>query len=290
MAKLEQVLYQDLSRGSNIVTNPFDTGKQQSILLTNVLLSEHGSLQTRDGVKLLSTSPDVAPNIRPIVRLFDFIEATGTIIPLVILRGIAGGHNALYRRDTDPWTLLGILGTDYASPDILAFVARVLIANGYETPWQWSPSLGLSHLTDQPGIGSLPPGAKHHALHQGFYWLWNTALTSGTPSKAMLTTLLGVAQADLTFIADVAGAGGNAITIEYANDGANVALSVSVVGNAITVHLATNGVGDPTSTAAQISVAVNTAPPAAALVTAANAAGNDGSGVPPVMGPRKSVV
>lgn len=255
------------------------------MLLTNVLLDEHGSLRTRDGVTLLSTSPDVAPNIRPIVKLFDFIQPDGTIIPLVILRGIGGGNNALYRRDTNPWTLIGILGTDYAIPDMLTFVARVLIANGYETPWQYSVSAGLSHVTDTPGTGSLPPGAKHHTLHQGFYWLWNTAETSNTSTKAMLTTLLGVAQADLTFIADAAGAGGNAITIEYANDGASVVLSVSVVSNAITVHLATDGIGDPTSTAAQISVAVNTFPAAAALVTVANASGNDGSGVPPVMGP-----
>lgn len=282
---LSQVIYQDLSRGTNVVTSPYLVGKQQSVLLTNVLLDEHGSLRTRDGITIESTSPDVAPDIRAIVKLFEFVQPDGTSIPLVILRGLSPANNALYRRDTSPWTLLGILGTDYAIPDMLTFVAHVLIANGYEVPWQYSVAGGLSHLADTPGTGHLPPGAKHHALHQGFYWLWNTAQTSGTPNKATLTTLLGVAQADLTFIADAPGAGGNAITIEYVNDGVSVALTVSVLGNAITVHLATDGVGDPTSTAAQISIAVNTEPTAAALVTAANASGNDGSGVPPVMGP-----
>jgi len=285
VAQLQQVIFQDLSRGSNVVTSPYVVGKQQSVLLTNCLLDEHASLRTRDGVKLESTSPDVAPVLRAIVRLFDFVQPDGSIIPLVILRGISPGNNALYRRDTNPWTLLGILGTDYAIPDMLAFVSRVLIANGYEVPWQFSLAGGLSHLADTPGTGSLVTGAKHHTLHQGFYWVWNTAETSGTASKASLTTALGTANADLVFTAVVAGAGGNAITVEYANDGANITLTVSVLGNDITVHLATDGGGTPVSTAAQISTAVNLFPAAAALVLAANATANNGSGVPPVMVP-----
>jgi hypothetical protein len=64
------IIQQDLSGGSNIVTNPYDTGPKQSILLTNLLLSEHGSLVVRDGALILGT----APATRPIVKLYDFVR------------------------------------------------------------------------------------------------------------------------------------------------------------------------------------------------------------------------
>lgn len=362
MAPLTQVIQQDLSKGSNLVTQPYILGKQQSILLTNLLLDEHGSIHVREGTRKLTTSPDIAPNIRPIVKLFDFIKQDGSVMPLAILLGttptsppsvsggqisssrlraggsdylsgdtgtVAGGNNdatyiindvdvfggvvsytivlagtgysvatnvattpggvqagigtgftidiltvtsatpappagvanQLYHRGTPTflivaasagapgsgtftvsgdqgpyfvlnatftvsgstgnngtyttttaifgagvtvitvveavpsgvvdgtitrigWTRLGNLGTSYTLPDMLTFTGKVILINGYEVPYSFD-GVSLVHLVDTPGTGAVPAGAKHHTLHQGYYWIWNTAATSspgqGTP-------------------------------------------------------------------------------------------------------------
>jgi len=164
---LKPIVQQDLSKGTNVVANPWDVGAQQSVYVMNMLLDEHGSVRTRDGELIVTTAPDT----RPIVKLFDFVRQDGTIFPLAIQKG-PPGTNDLYNRGTVPWTLIGHLGTTYSIPDILTFVNRALIADGYEVPWQYDGTT-LSHLTDSGG--HVPEGAKHHALHQGFYWVWNTA-------------------------------------------------------------------------------------------------------------------
>lgn len=78
MARQDAKVQQDLSRGMNAVTNPYLIGQQQSISIVNLLLDVHGGLRTRDGTALQTVSPDLAPDIRPIIKLFDFIlGATG---------------------------------------------------------------------------------------------------------------------------------------------------------------------------------------------------------------------
>jgi hypothetical protein len=100
--------------------------------------------------------------------------------------------------------------------------------------------------------------------------------------QASLSTNLTGANNDLVFTAASAiGADGNDITVAYVNPGANNAvLSVSIVGNAITVSLATNGGGAITTIADDIS-ALNFG----GLVTVADKAANDGSGVVTAMAP-----
>jgi hypothetical protein len=66
----KEIIQQDLSGGSNIVTNPYDIAQKQSILLTNLLMGEHGSLVVRDGALILGTAPEP----RPIVKLYDFVR------------------------------------------------------------------------------------------------------------------------------------------------------------------------------------------------------------------------
>src|SRR5689334_14789364 len=61
----------------------------------------------------------------------------------------------------------------------------------------------------------------------------------------------------------------NNIRVRYVVSGNNTALSVSVSTNDITVNVATDGSGNPTSTAAQVKAAVEASTPAAALVTVA---------------------
>lgn len=75
------------------------------------------------------------------------------------------------------------------------------------------------------------------------------------------------------------GTAGNSITIAYVNNGASKTLSVNVVGSVITINLATDGSSVATTTATLARAAVAAHPSAAALVSGANHAGNDGSGV-----------
>lgn len=72
---------------------------------------------------------------------------------------------------------------------------------------------------------------------------------------------------DLTFTARAGGTGGNSITITFVDPaGNNAALSIGVVGTDITVNLATDGASAPTSTAAQVAVALKASAAAMALV------------------------
>jgi hypothetical protein len=113
--------------------------------------------------------------VRPIVKLFDFVRADGAIFHLAIVLGAT--QNQLYNRGTSPWTLIGTFATAYATPDALGFTNLVLFAAGYETPKSYD---GTTFQALTSSTGTVPGGAQHHTLHQGFYWLWNTAAASGT--------------------------------------------------------------------------------------------------------------
>ena len=74
--------------------------------------------------------------------------------------------------------------------------------------------------------------------------------------------------------------GGNAIRAAFVNPGvADQPLSVAVSGSDITVSLATNSGGALTSTAAQVSAAINASPAASALVSATPYRTNAGAGI-----------
>jgi hypothetical protein len=97
---------------------------------------------------------------------------------------------------------------------------------------------------------------------------------------AALTTNLSGTNNDLVFTARAQGSPGAAVSIEYLNPGtANQSLAITVTGYAISISLATDATPVVTTTAAQISALIANSPAARALVTVANAAGNDGTGV-----------
>jgi hypothetical protein len=75
------------------------------------------------------------------------------------------------------------------------------------------------------------------------------------------------------------GPGGNSITVAYVVSGTNTALSVGVSSTAVTVNVATNGSGNPTSTASQVVTAVQGSGAAAALVTPSIPTGGQGDGI-----------
>jgi hypothetical protein len=138
----------------------------------------------------------------------------------------------------------------------------------------------------RPGTFIYEAGPTDNARHQVAMGLAG-ALIVRPPglATASLTTALG-ANADLTYTAAAPGAGGNAVSIEYADPGAaNSPLAVAVAGNAVTVSLATDAGGAITSTAADVRAAVSANPAAAGLVAVALAAGSDGSGTVTAFGP-----
>ena len=94
-------------------------------------------------------------------------------------------------------------------------------------------------------------------------------------ASALTTNLTGVNN-DLVFTAKTKGNTG--ITVAYLNPGADHVISVAVVGKAITVTLG-YATGAISSTAANVKTAIEGNAAANALVSIANAGGNDGTGL-----------
>jgi hypothetical protein len=97
------------------------------------------------------------------------------------------------------------------------------------------------------------------------------------PIAAALTTSLTGNNNDITLTANP-GAAGNNVSLTLVNPGSTASASVSVTGSAITVNLA-YATGAITTTGAQLVALINGNAQAAALVSAANAASNDGTGL-----------
>ena len=135
--------------------------------------------------------------------------------------------------------------------------------------------LGMSANVDFGTTDPASLGSKVTAVAGGKSY----PLSHTTGPSATLTTALPGDNNDLTYTADTWGPNGNNIRITYVVAGLSTPLSVSVAGNDIAVNIATDAGGAATSTAAQVRDAVNGDPGASALVTAANASGNDGTGV-----------
>jgi hypothetical protein len=139
--------------------------------------------------------------------------------------------------------------------------------------------------TVAPAVGRNTGGQTVHLslVYQGVQFKAEDvydAIAAKYGTAASLTTALTGANNDLTYTARVAGLASESVTVRYVDPGAaSAALSVAVVGQAITVNLATNGSSVITSTAAQVRDAINGSAAASALVFAANAAANDGTGV-----------
>jgi len=117
-------------------------------------------------------------------------------------------------------------------------------------------------------------------VRSGVIGIVGTAPNAAGATAATLQTGRTSADTAILYTAASAGMAGNAITVELADPGSNsAALAVTVSGTAITVTLATDVAGAITSTAQEVIDAIAAAPEAAALVTASNATGSDGSGV-----------
>lgn len=118
------------------------------------------------------------------------------------------------------------------------------------------------------------------SVRSGVIGLIGTAPDAAGATPASLALGRAATDTALTLTAAPAGVAGNAITVALVDPlASSAALTVTVAGRAITVALATDASGALTSTAAEVAGALGASPEAAALITATNDAGSDGSGV-----------
>jgi hypothetical protein len=87
------------------------------------------------------------------------------------------------------------------------------------------------------------------------------------------------AHSDLTWTWRVPGVIGNDEDIEYLVSGLNTPLTITYGSHKISVHVATNGAGTATSTAAQVAACARATSAINAIVSVANATDNNGTGV-----------
>lgn len=158
----------DFSGGVNVVTSPYLVSDKQTLVADNMVLDEHGALRTRDGLAIVQ-----ALATRPIRAHAAYVPTNAATVPVAVQRS-AGGTNELIRLDTQ--AVVGTMTQDEPLPDLLQAANRLVVINGYETPWTWDGTT-FTQLTAQAGQ-TVPPGAKHAAFHLGALWLWNTAATS----------------------------------------------------------------------------------------------------------------
>jgi len=139
----------------------------------------------------------------------------------------------------------------YIQVGYLAYAARAFFDNGGSVLFVNR----IAHLTDPTNRNTLT-AVKAQAI-----------LKDRRVATAMLAS--GTIGSDrIAWRAIQPGVAGNAVSVELVVAGNDTPLSVEVLGQAVTVNLATDGAGDPVSTADQVVAAVTGTPEAAALVTA----------------------
>lgn len=139
----------------------------------------------------------------------------------------------------------------YIQVGYLAYAARAFFDNGGSVLFVNR----IAHLTDTTNRNTLT-AVKAQAILKDRR-VATATLASGT-----------IGSDRIAWRAIQPGAAGNAVSVELVVAGNDTPLSVEVLGEAVTVNLATDGAGDPVSTADQVVAAVTGTPEAAALVTA----------------------
>lgn len=133
--------------------------------------------------------------------------------------------------------------------------------------------IDIQNTLNQGIDGTMASGGNASAI---------VALQTGEAAAAVtatLTTALAGTNNDLVFTATSAGVAGNSTTIAYSDPGGVTATaSISVIGTNIIISLG-RAASAINTTAAGIKTLIDGFAPAAALVTVANAASNDGTGL-----------
>lgn len=122
---------------------------------------------------------------------------------------------------------------------------------------------------------------KDGASPTTFFNLDAVTFDDSSASNAVYTTnLANATNNDLVFTAVATGAAGESVSVSFQDPFvADSPLSVNVSGSSITVSLGTDALGLINSTASAVKAAIEANTSASALVTVANSAANDGSGI-----------
>lgn len=139
----------------------------------------------------------------------------------------------------------------YLQAGYLAYAARAFFDNGGSVLFVNR----IAHLTDPTDRNTLTAVKAQVVLKD-----------RRIATASLVTGIVGTDR--IAWRAIQSGAAGNAVSVELVVSGNDTPLSVEVLGLAITVNLATDGAGDPVSTADQVVAAVVGSPEASALVTA----------------------
>jgi len=139
----------------------------------------------------------------------------------------------------------------YLQAGYLAYAARAFFDNGGSVLYVNR----IAHLTDPTDRNSLTALKAQVVLKD-----------RRVAAASLVTGTVGTDR--IAWRAIQPGAAGNAVSVEIVAAGNDTPLSIGVLGQAVTVNLATDGAGDPVSTADQVVAAVVGSPEASALVTA----------------------
>jgi hypothetical protein len=132
--------------------------------------------------------------------------------------------------------------------------------------------MGISNSGYQKGTTADPSTSRRVLAQVGPQIVGASALPA--------TLVVGTGTGSVIFQTKATGPGSNGTaSVAVVASGNNTALSVTTSGGVVTVHLATDGSGNPTSTAAQVRDAIAADGTASALIRADLARGSDGSGV-----------
>jgi phage tail sheath protein FI len=139
----------------------------------------------------------------------------------------------------------------YLQAGYLAYAARAFFDNGGSVLFVNR----IAHLTDPTDRNTLTAVKAQAVLKD-----------RRVATASLVTGTVGTDR--IAWRAVQPGAAGNAVSVDLVVSGNDTPLSVEVLGQAITVNLATDGAGDPVSTADQVAAAVVGSPDASARVTA----------------------
>lgn len=262
----------------------------------------------------------VAPEVDPLLRAANYLKNVNPGVNVGYTRsqlvGIEAGSEmcAIYYYQDKVWhSLLGCRGTvQTPMPSGQIVFDQWEVTGIYSGPVRVSaiPAATLDKTIPQRfisancTIGGFSPKFKNLTLDLGakvvmresaneetgiLEWMISDTAPQGSIDpevaelvQAVLTTAIGVANAELVFTANkknYPGVDGNVITVEYADGGVAGAETVAVNGTAITVT-----VEAATSTADQVKTALEASDDAMALLESVDyAANNDGSGAIDVM-------
>ena len=168
--QLQELAQTDFSGGTSAVTSPYKVGDKQVQRTRNLMLDEHGSLTTRDGYSVLTTSPDTT---NPIVLIAVLNLIDGSSVNVALQNDGTVNTLSSFPPGGATWTTRGATSTAYLTPQSVTMLNHQLFAVGYETPRAYDGAGSFPQVTALAGQ-TLPPGASHLAFHLGYLWLWNT--------------------------------------------------------------------------------------------------------------------